>query len=231
MDKTTLYLPRDLHHRLRQAARRSGRPQADMIRSALDAYLRESRADRPRSIGAGEDETTSRRRPIARRSVDRRGRGRDTRGPRHQGLAPRTLAQAVITLDTSTRFALLNRRDPAHAVAVETLDSDPGPYLAPSATLGEIAFLVEERLGLGVLDLLLADLESGARTLDCGEADLGRARHLVQRYADLSLGFVDAAVITCAERNGGRVLTFDIRDFSVVAAEGTITVLPGTGQP
>lgn len=137
----------------------------------------------------------------------------------------------MITLDTSALFALLNRRDPAHSAAVETLDSDPGPYLVPSATLGEIAFLVEERLGLGVLDLLLADLESGAYTLDCGEADLGRARHLVQRYADLSLGFVDAAVITCAERNGGRVLTFDIRDFSVVAAEGTITVLPGTGQP
>ena len=57
MDKTTLYLPGDLHRRLRQAARSSGRPQADLIRSALDLYLRESRADRPRSIGAGEDET------------------------------------------------------------------------------------------------------------------------------------------------------------------------------
>ncbi len=57
MDKTTLYLPGELHRRLRQAARRSGRPQADVIRAALDAYLRESRPDRPRSIGAGEDET------------------------------------------------------------------------------------------------------------------------------------------------------------------------------
>jgi predicted nucleic acid-binding protein len=78
-----------------------------------------------------------------------------------------------------------------------------------------------------VLDLLLADLESGAYTLDCGEADLGRARQLVQRYEDLSLGYVDAAVIACAERNGGRILTFDLRDFGVVAAEGTITILPG----
>ncbi len=137
----------------------------------------------------------------------------------------------MITLDTSALFALLNRRDPVHSAAVELLDSDPGPYLVPAATLGEIAFLVEERLGLAALDLLLADLEFGAYTLDCGETDLGRARHLVQRYADLSLGFVDAAVIACAERNGGRVLTFDLRDFGVAAAEGTITVLPGTGRP
>lgn len=77
-----------------------------------------------------------------------------------------------------------------------------------------------------MLDLLLADLESGAYSIDCGETDLARTRELVARYADLSLGFVDAAVIACAERSGGRVLMFDLRDVGVVAAEGTITVLP-----
>lgn len=133
----------------------------------------------------------------------------------------------MITLDTSALYALLNRRDRAHAAAVAALESDPGPYLVPAATLGEVAYLVEERLGIKVLDLVLADLESGAYTLDCGEADLGRARQLVQRYEDLSLGFVDAAVIACAERNGGRILTLDLRDFGLVAAEGRITILPG----
>ena len=145
-------------------------------------------------------------------------------------MAPRALGRTVITLDTSALYALLNRRDRAHTASVQALRGDPGPYLVPAATLGEIAFLVEERLGIGVLDLLLADLESGAYTLDCGEADLGRARQLVQRYADLSLGYVDAAVIACAERSGGRVLTFDLRDFGVVAAEGTITILPAVPE-
>jgi predicted nucleic acid-binding protein len=136
----------------------------------------------------------------------------------------------LITLDTSALYALLNRRDRAHEAAVQAFENDPGPYLVPAATLGEIAFLVEERLGIQVLDLLLADLESGAYTIDCGEADLRRTRELVARYADLSLGYVDAAVIACAERSGGRVLTFDLRDFGVVAAEGTITVLPTPPQ-
>lgn len=145
-------------------------------------------------------------------------------------MAPRALARPVITLDTSGLYALLNRRDRSHAAALAALDGDPGPYLVPAATLGEVAYLVEDRLGIKVLDLLLADLESEAYTLDCGEADLGRARQLVQRYEDLSLGYVDAAVIACAERTGGRVLTFDLRDFGVVAAEGTITILPGPSQ-
>jgi len=136
----------------------------------------------------------------------------------------------LITLDTSALYALLNRRDRAHEAAVQAFENDPGPYLVPAATLGEIAFLVEERLGIEVLDLLLADLESGAYTIDCGEADLGRTRELVARYGDLSLGYVDAAVIACAERSGGCVLTFDLRDFGVVAAEGTIRVLPTPPQ-
>ena len=55
MDKTTLYLTPELRRRLRDAARRTGRRQADMIRSALDAYLDERPANRPQSIGAGED--------------------------------------------------------------------------------------------------------------------------------------------------------------------------------
>ena len=138
----------------------------------------------------------------------------------------------MITLDTSALYALLNRRDAAHSAAVKALDSDSGPYLVPAATLGEIAFLIEQRLGMAALDLLLADLQSGAYTLDCDEGDIGRTRALVERYADLSLGLVDAAVIACAERNGGRVLTFDRRDFGVVAAEGTIAILPADeGRP
>ena len=57
-----------------------------------------------------------------------------------------------------------------------------------------------------------------------------RVRALLRRYADLSLGYVDAAVIACAERSGGRVMTFDLRDFGVVAAEGTITIVPSSSQ-
>lgn len=146
-------------------------------------------------------------------------------------MAQEALAGAVITLDTSAIYALLNRRDSAHQAAVHALEAERGPFLVPAATLGEVGYLVEDRLGVEVLDLLLQDLASGAYVLDCGEGDIARIRTLVRRYADLSLGYVDAAVIACAERSGGRVMTFDMRDFGVVAAEGTISIIPPLPQP
>ena len=53
MDKTTLYLTPDLRRRLRDASRRSGRRQSDVIRAALDAYLANDQPKLPASIGAG----------------------------------------------------------------------------------------------------------------------------------------------------------------------------------
>lgn len=131
----------------------------------------------------------------------------------------------MITLDSSGLFALLNRRDPDHERTKTALLEAARPYLVPAGILAEVAYLVEQRIP-GAMDPFLADLQSGTFSLDCGEADLPRIRELVARYDDLRLGFADAAVIACAERNGGLVLTLDVRDFSVVGREGTIQVLP-----
>ncbi|MGH8885114.1 MAG: type II toxin-antitoxin system VapC family toxin [Egibacteraceae bacterium] len=131
----------------------------------------------------------------------------------------------MLTLDSSGLIALLVRRDPDHAPALAVLEADPGPYLVPAGILGEAAYMIERRGGAHALDVFLADLQEGAFTLDCGQEDLARIRALVARYASLPLGFADAAVIACAERCGGRILTFDRRDFVVVAGEGTITIL------
>ncbi len=136
------------------------------------------------------------------------------------------MGEALITLDTSGLFALLNRRDPDHERTREALLEDSGPYLVPAGILAEVAYLVERRLGVGVLERFVLDLESGALSLECGEEDLPRIRELALRYADLPLGFADASVISCAERSGGGVLTLDRRDFDVVAGEGKITPLP-----
>jgi len=130
----------------------------------------------------------------------------------------------VLTLDTSALVALLVAKDPDHDAAVGVLDSDPGPWIVPAGILAEVTFMIERRGGAAALDLFLGDLEDGAYSLDCGVQDLPRVRSLVRRYADLPLGFADAAVIACAERAGGRVLTFD-RDFAVVAREGTIDLI------
>lgn len=132
----------------------------------------------------------------------------------------------LITLDTSGLFALLNRADRDHERVKAALLEDRGPYLVPAGILAEIAYMVEERLDPASLESLVLDLESGGFALECGEKDFPRIRELVARYADLPLGFADASVVACAERNGGRTLTLDYRRFGVVAGEGRISLLP-----
>jgi hypothetical protein len=141
-------------------------------------------------------------------------------------VAARSLGARVITVDTSALFALLNARDPDHEQVKNAFLEDPGPYLVPAGILAEIGYLVEERLGTAVLDTFLADVESHALSLECGEDDLGRIREILVGYADPPLGFSDAVVVACAARHGGRVLTLDVRDFGVVAREGSIQVVP-----
>jgi predicted nucleic acid-binding protein len=136
------------------------------------------------------------------------------------------VGKALITLDTSGLFTLLNRKDEDHERVRAAFIQDKGPYLVPAGILAEISYMIERRLGEKVLEAFVADLEARRFVLECGEDDFGRIRELIGRYADLSLGFADASVISCAERNGGKVLTLDLRHFGVVAKEGNISVLP-----
>lgn len=92
-----------------------------------------------------------------------------------------------------------NRRDPDHEPVTQAVLADRGPYLVPAGILAEIGYLIEQRLGLDVLDAF---------------------------HADLPLGLADATVIACAERHGGTLLALDNRHFGTVAREGTITLLP-----
>jgi hypothetical protein len=108
----------------------------------------------------------------------------------------------------------------------EAFDDERGPYLVPAGILAEIGYLIETRLGVAALDAFMSDLAERAFTLVDPEDDLPHMRELIRRYADLPLGLADASVVACAERNGGRVLTLDLRHFSVVAQERTIQILP-----
>ncbi|MGH2794300.1 MAG: CopG family transcriptional regulator [Actinomycetota bacterium] len=57
MEKTTLYLPGELQVALRDAARRAGVPQAELVREALTRYLGTLPRPVPRSIGIMADGT------------------------------------------------------------------------------------------------------------------------------------------------------------------------------
>jgi hypothetical protein len=55
MNKTTVYVPDELQSRLREMSRRTGRPQADLLREALTEYVAAHGRPKLRSIGVGSD--------------------------------------------------------------------------------------------------------------------------------------------------------------------------------
>ena len=130
----------------------------------------------------------------------------------------------MITLDSSAVIALFDTRDSHHA-ATNTALRRERLVLLPAAALGEIAYFVERRHGQEGVARFVRQLIADVFRIEAGVVDLPRTLELIERYADLPLGFVDAAVIACAKRNGGRVLTSDYRHFAVVAGEGTITLV------
>lgn len=132
----------------------------------------------------------------------------------------------LITLDTSGLLALFDVRDRNHQQVLRAFDGDPGPHVVPAAILGEVGHLLARESGSRAVTRFLLDLADGLYDLDCGDSDLARAAALAQRYESLSVGLVDAAVIACAERLGGRVLTLDRRHFDVVGRELGLEVLP-----
>lgn len=59
MEKTTIYLPENLHRALKEAARAEKKAQAEVIRKALEEYLDRRERPRLRSVGIGEDRELS----------------------------------------------------------------------------------------------------------------------------------------------------------------------------
>jgi uncharacterized protein len=129
-----------------------------------------------------------------------------------------------VIFDTSGLVAVVTANDPDHRAAVDAMTAAGGPFVIPAGILAEAAYMIERDSGTNTLAAVLDDLASGAYTLDCGQHDFPRIKELVIWYADLPLGFADAAVIACAERTKAAVLTFDRRDFEVVARKGTFRI-------
>jgi predicted nucleic acid-binding protein len=76
---------------------------------------------------------------------------------------------------------------------------------------------------------LLAEVERGAYTLPpMSGADIGRAKQVIDRQADLRISLADASIVVLAERHGvADVLTLDQRNFRVLRVHGDrFRVLP-----
>lgn len=124
----------------------------------------------------------------------------------------------ALILDTGPVYASLDRDDDDHRACRSLIESARESLIIPSPVLVEVDYLVHQRLHAGVFVALLNDIVSGAYKVEELEVgDYARILDLCDRYADLDIGFVDAAVIAIVERlDESKVATLDRRHFSVV---------------
>jgi uncharacterized protein len=90
--------------------------------------------------------------------------------------------------------------------------------VVPVPVLVEVDYWLRKLGQVNVWQTFAEDVAQGAYALaHTDEQHVLRAAELETQYADLDLGFVDAAVIVTCERLGEtKVATLDRRDFSVV---------------
>jgi predicted nucleic acid-binding protein len=124
----------------------------------------------------------------------------------------------ALVLDTGPIVALLDADDPDHERCLALVDGLDQSLVVVAPTLVEIDYWVRNRLTAAVWRVFLDDIVGGAYRLEhLGAADLVRAAELEATYADLGLGFVDAAVVAVCERlEETKVATLDRRPFTVV---------------
>jgi len=123
-----------------------------------------------------------------------------------------------VVVDTGPRVAIADRDDDHHQVCLDWFDRYAGPVIVPAPVIVEVCWLLGRRVGPAAETAFLAGLSGDDPRIEAlGPADYRRSAELVNRYADLDLGFVDAAVIAVAERlRVHTIATINLRDFHVV---------------
>jgi predicted nucleic acid-binding protein len=120
-----------------------------------------------------------------------------------------------VILDTGPLVALMSKTDRWHAWAVDTLKALKPPLITCEAVLVEAAHLTGRPADV------IAQLAAGAFTLGLSAAEQAQAlERLLRRYAG-RMDLADACVVRLSElRPAAKVLTLDVKDFSIYRRNG-----------
>jgi uncharacterized protein len=136
----------------------------------------------------------------------------------------------ALICDTGPLYAAMDRADADHEICQQLLSASSERLLVPAPVVVELEWLASSRLGPQPFLSFLADVDADDVTIvDVIRADYVRIRELLSRYADLQLGFVDAAVVAIVERlDEHKLATLDRRHFTAVRPKhtGAIELLP-----
>jgi predicted nucleic acid-binding protein len=133
-----------------------------------------------------------------------------------------------LLLDTGIVYAYYDRSDQWHARARALLQAEARGLILPAPVIPEIDHLLGARLGDKSRMAFYGGITGGHFLVaDLPRQLYGRVADINQQFADLSLGFVDAAIAILADTlDVRRVATTDRRHFTPLAARFSLELLP-----
>jgi uncharacterized protein len=124
----------------------------------------------------------------------------------------------LIIVDTGPIVAAADADDHDYLRCIDMFKATRRPWLVPQPVLAEVCYLLERERGSRAEAAFLRSF--GRREFELvplAVEDTDRMADLVETYANLPLGGVDASVIAIAERlNLATIATLNRRDFAVV---------------
>ena len=123
-----------------------------------------------------------------------------------------------ILVDSSGLYAIADRDDKWHHAMVAAVEERRGDRIVPVSVLTEACYLIGSHLGAAAERHVIRATIRGELFLEgLSLQDLERAEGVLQKYADASIGFVDASIVAVAERLKIRTIaTTDRRHFTLL---------------
>jgi predicted nucleic acid-binding protein len=137
----------------------------------------------------------------------------------------------VLLLDTGVLLASLDRHEPLHDACRGLVESATEAVAVPSPALCELDHLLHQRIGPAAMAAFLSRVRSGELDVAATEpGDMDRVIELMERYEDLDVGYVDAAILAIVERLGEpKLATLDRKHFGAMRPRHveSLELLPG----
>jgi predicted nucleic acid-binding protein len=124
----------------------------------------------------------------------------------------------TVVVDTGPLYALIDRADSWHKRVTQWWKGNTERAVIPVCVLSEVCYLLHTRISPEAEASFVRSIGDGYFEVEPLElSDFQRIEAIMTKYADLELGFVDAAVAATAERlDAVTLLTTDRRHFSVI---------------
>ena len=105
-------------------------------------------------------------------------------------------------MDTGGLYAALDANEALHGRAVAALVAATPPRVVSPFVLAELDYLIASRVGHQAQMALIDEVARGAYQLELfSSEDVGHAKRIMERYADLRIGLADASVVVLANRH------------------------------